>query len=1052
MSVIFFFISLAFLNCAGGLETSGFDASRELVLARALSARNSNDSALVHFLAAAEMFRAAGRNREHIQTLNVLADNLVRRSRFSEAESLLTDIMRQPVLLNCEDSLALSETLLLLSYVASYNDRFDIALSAAHQSLDIQTSYLPKNDPAMARSQYQLGTIYWRKGEFDNSLASLSRAEKLQSNVPDKPEDLANTLVTMGAVLDAKGDYAGAMSHYSEGLALLKKGGLVSSPSAAWCYHYMAIASRAMGELDIAVEYEKNALAAYKHLYGDDHLAVSATLSQLGDGYACIGDYATAREYYGEALSVMRVLLGPDHSSIAEMERKLARLAMLTNDPDSALALISHAASMKLKNLGPNHPAMGDIEEDFGDILRSRGEPGKALEHYRRAVDIKERSSSPDLDVAILQEKLSELYFSLGDPGNAKKAVQSAQMLASSSGARNPFLTSALERISGDILRSEGSLRGAGEAYDRSLRALAPADSCFHSSLAREKVRTLVARARLYEEEYRRGGGSGLDEAVRAYGSASEILGILRRRYRAAESKLMLQKEVLPLYGAGLALSAELYAKNGDESYRERAFRFAEESRAVVLAEALQEAESMRSGSIPDSLLFRERQLSDAIAATETRLLKSSPGHEDAGIAGLRRWLFTARRNLENLQDRLTETVPSYGELRAGPATIRLASLQEALPPGTTFLSYSRVGDSLFVFAVSPGRSTLQILPLPGSFDTSIRLLRTSIKTLESKTYLETARSLYATLVKPVEREIAKSTRLVIVSDGVLHYIPFEALLRSYPLAVADRPDCSLLPYLIRSHEIVYALSGTLYGKASMAAKRSAGTLRSFAGYAPVFPDTSKIPSLAAIRVGAPGSDVSRSIEIDGKVFPELGYSEEEVSMIAVEFIRKGVPAARFLREQATKENFLATAGGHSIVHIATHGLVDERYPSLSGILFSPQAGGETILRAAETQNLRLDVDLLVLGSCESGIGKLAEGEGVMALTRAFTIAGARNIAYSLWKVFDKQTSDLMQKFYAHALGGEEYSQALRHAKLEMISDRRTAFPLAWAGFVLQGP
>jgi CHAT domain-containing protein/tetratricopeptide (TPR) repeat protein len=1017
-----------------------------------LSIQNSYDSSNVHFTASASLFQAAGNQRDQIRALNGLADNLVRMSRFSEAESLLTGIIHRTVLLSGSDSLVISETLLLLSYTANYNDRFEFALSSALRSLDIQTRYLPPNDPSLARSHFQLGTIYWRKGEFDNALASLSRAEELQSHDPHASYDLAGTIITMGAVLDAKGDYTAAMNRYARGMALLKGLRLEESLSAGSCYHYMAVTSRSLGRFEAAVEFEKNALTVYERLFGHNHLAVSGILGQLGDGYAWIGDYATAREYYEEGLRVMRVLLGPGHSSIAEMERKLARLAMLTDDPDSALALISHAALAKSKNLGPMHPAMGDIEEDFGDICRQRGDPGTALEHYRRAVEIKEKSGSPALDLATVHEKISETYLQCGEPENAKKALHRAQLLTGSPDSRNPILVSALARISGDILRKEGLLEDASEAYDESLRALAPADNEFHSSLAREKVRSLVARARLHEEIYRKESGGSLDMAVSSYASAAELLSHLRRRYRAAESKLMLQEEVLPVYDAGLALSAELYAKTGKESYKSRAFQFAEEARSVVLAEALQEAQARRSGSIPDSLLLRERRLSDAIVAAETQLLKSAPGHESAELSGLRRWLFAARRELENLQDQLTRTVPSYRELRAKAAPAELGSLQEALRPGTMFLSYSRVGDTLFLFTVSRERSTLRALPLPPFFDASIQRLRTSLTTVDGRTYVATARSLYGTLINPVEREISKSTKLVIVPDGMLHYIPFEVLLHHGPLPSAEHTDFTRLPYLISTHEIVYALSGSLFRDATVSAGLSTAANRSFAGYAPVFPDSSQSLLLATARNGATGPDRSRSIEVDGRVFSELKYSEEEVNAIAAAFIRKGTSATRFVEQDATKKNFLATAGNYSMVHIATHGLVDEQSPSLSGILFSPgETGEDAILHAAETQNVRLDADLLVLGSCESGMGKLANGEGVMAITRAFTIAGARNIALSLWKVYDKQTSVLMQKFYAHVLDGEEYPEALRHAKLEMISDRKTAFPLTWAGFVLQG-
>ena len=109
------------------------------------------------------------------------------------------------------------------------------------------------------------------------------------------------------------------------------------------------------------------------------------------------------------------------------------------------------------------------------------------------------------------------------------------------------------------------------------------------------------------------------------------------------------------------------------------------------------------------------------------------------------------------------------------------------------------------------------------------------------------------------------------------------------------------------------------------------------------------------------------------------------------------------------------------------------------------------VLYGGETYNLDLNVDLLVLSSCESGIGKLMKGEGIMAMTRGFFYSGATNIIFSLWKVYDRQTSDLMREFYHKVLAGETLSSSLRQAKLKMIADQRTAFPSKWSGFILVG-
>jgi CHAT domain-containing protein len=134
---------------------------------------------------------------------------------------------------------------------------------------------------------------------------------------------------------------------------------------------------------------------------------------------------------------------------------------------------------------------------------------------------------------------------------------------------------------------------------------------------------------------------------------------------------------------------------------------------------------------------------------------------------------------------------------------------------------------------------------------------------------------------------------------------------------------------------------------------------------------------------------------------------------------------------------------------------MNEKYPQLSGLAFSQPddtiSGEDGILYSGEIYTLDLHADLVVLSSCESGIGRLAKGEGMFSLTRGFIYAGANNVVVSLWKVYDKHTSKLMIEFYRGIAAGQDYSTALHNAKLKMLQNEDTAFPVSWAGFVLVG-
>ena len=104
-----------------------------------------------------------------------------------------------------------------------------------------------------------------------------------------------------------------------------------------------------------------------------------------------------------------------------------------------------------------------------------------------------------------------------------------------------------------------------------------------------------------------------------------------------------------------------------------------------------------------------------------------------------------------------------------------------------------------------------------------------------------------------------------------------------------------------------------------------------------------------------------------------------------------------------------------------------------------------------EIYNLNLNADLVVLSACESGLGKIVKGEGIIGLTRGFIYSGARNIVVSLWQVADKSTSELMIEFYRNILDGKSYSSSLREAKLKLIKDGTYSYPLEWSPFVLIG-
>jgi CHAT domain-containing protein len=208
-------------------------------------------------------------------------------------------------------------------------------------------------------------------------------------------------------------------------------------------------------------------------------------------------------------------------------------------------------------------------------------------------------------------------------------------------------------------------------------------------------------------------------------------------------------------------------------------------------------------------------------------------------------------------------------------------------------------------------------------------------------------------------------------------------------------------------------------------------------------------------------ADVERSLRDvgladDAMRIPRLPLAGEEAAgILSLVPVRERLGALNFEANKAAAND--PKLAQYRILHFATHGLLDSAHPELSGLVLSlvdqsgrPQDG---FFRLHEIYNLKLPADLVVLSACQTGLGKQIRGEGLVGLTRGFMYAGARSVVASLWKIDDRATAALMERFYEGMLGAARLTPAgsLRKAQIEMWRTANWNHPYYWAAFVLQG-
>ena len=355
-------------------------------------------------------------------------------------------------------------------------------------------------------------------------------------------------------------------------------------------------------------------------------------------------------------------------------------------------------------------------------------------------------------------------------------------------------------------------------------------------------------------------------------------------------------------------------------------------------------------------------------------------------------------RGMLDLQRKVASTALNPRDVNTRPAS--LAQIQSALGPRQLMVSYHQLPDKMIVWVIA--KDTLQVKALPASADQmrlAVARFRQQIEA-EDKAVLVTAKNLYTTLIAPLA--LAPQQDIIFVPHKSLHLLPFQAL--------HDGGQ-----WLIQNHAISTVLSASLL---------ITGTVQR----------TEK--SLAAL--GNPDL---------GRVEWSLPGAEREVKAIQAFYPKAEI----YLNKDASKAKLIEIAPKASVVHVAAHGVVDEIDPMFSVLKLATLGAVGSDMEARELATLDLSKARLVsLSACNSGVGKVAQGDEFMGFKRALFSAGAASALISLWPVDDDSTQILMTDFHKR-WNDQSLTRAMQAAQIKVLSDPKYANPFYWAAFTLVG-
>ncbi|MBI4750529.1 MAG: CHAT domain-containing protein [Acidobacteria bacterium] len=927
----------------------------------------------------------------------------------------------------------------------------------------------------------QLGQILFSEGKFDKARLYFERGLELSRSIDDQQAE-GISLFSLGLIQNSLGDFGSALEYFRQAEVIFTKLGMhflqagVKLRIGETLFH--------LGEAVEAINPLEEAIRMFKSL--NNRWYYSLTLVIYGNVFRVLGDYQKALAVLQEALEIKKQI--GDLSGQAFVLNSLGVLYKTLGN--NLKAIDCYQSALAIRETQKDLPGQASTLHNLGDAYGANGEFELALTILQKSLTLSKALGNSRLQIQT-QQDIGLAYRALKRIPEAEQIFQ--ETLSQAINLKQQDQLGNLYFQLGQFASERKDWVKAQDLYQQSIKftekLLSPLE---HAQSLKGLAETEVNLG-----NYRKARELGLESVL--------LFDRLRSNLVQSDLRLSFQSSQARNYKELVMLFLLLHQKDPNQGHDRIAFEISERARARVLLELLTESKvDIREGCDP-TLLAEEKKLRQTLTAKYaawTELLGKV--HKVDQEVKLKRDIQSTESALQQLDAKIRETSPKYAALtQIQPLTTD--QIQQVISADTQLVEYSFREVNSYAWVVTPNNLAYVVLPGKEKLDPVIEKVSDALTQLQPQPQLDVAErkrvraeaetrywkaatELSELILEPLRPHL-KGPRLLLVADGKLQYIPFAALPFSKENPEREtKPVAELLSkekknpeprtlnpepqaVLLDSFELITLPSASIL--TALSKPDTTNRPQRLAIFAdPVF-RSEEVPvtnQSAPLEHATPNRNLTKA-ELLGKptteqprepaIVQQLNIQRLPFTRIEAEEISKLFPAEQVLKAiafDASLDKVRTTdLTRYSMLHFATHGLLDTDNPELSAVVLSlvdrDRNSIDGFLRLGDIYNLKLNADLVVLSACQTGIGQEQGGEGLIGLTRGFLYAGARRVVASLWMVDDQATSELMKRFYQNMLGPEKMKpgQALRAAQLSIRKERAWKSPFYWAAFQVQG-